>query len=101
MMDAAIEKPKAGHLTVKLDPDERLRLQSIAHAKQRTPHFIMREAITRYIEQEEVQQRFLAAAEQSRKHYSETGLHITHEEFSQWVDALQSNPKAQPPKIHA
>ena len=36
-----------------------VRLQSIAQAKQRTPHFIMREAITRYLEQEEVQQRFL------------------------------------------
>ncbi len=100
-MDAAVEKPKAGHLTVKLDSDERLRLQSIAQAKQRTPHFIMREAITRYIEQEEVQQRFLAAADQSRKHYQETGLHITHEEFSQWVDALQANPQAKPPEIHA
>jgi predicted transcriptional regulator len=100
-MEAAIKKPKGGHLTVKLDPDERLRLQSIAQAKQRTPHFLMREAITRYIEQEEVQQRFLAAAEQSRKHYSETGLHITHDEFSQWVDALQSNPQAKPPQIHA
>ena len=100
-MEAAIEKPKAGHLTVKLDSDERLRLQSIAQAKQRTPHFIMREAITRYIEQEEVQQRFLAAAEQSHKHYQETGLHITHEEFSQWVDALQANPQAKPPEIHA
>ncbi len=100
-MEAVVDKPKAGHLTVKLDSDERLRLQSIAQAKQRTPHFIMREAITRYLEQEEVQQRFLAAAEQSRKHYQETGLHITHEEFSQWVDALQANPQANPPEIHA
>jgi predicted transcriptional regulator len=100
-MEAVIEKPKTGHLTVKLDSDERFRLQSIAQAKQRTPHFIMREAITRYIEQEEVQQRFLAAAEQSRKQYQATGLHITHEEFSQWVDALQSDPQARPPEIHA
>lgn len=100
-MEAAVEKPKAGRLTVKLDSDERLRLQSIAQAKQRTPHFIMREAITRYLEQEEVQQRFLAAADQSSKHYQETGLHITHEEFSQWVDALQANPQAKPPEIHA
>ncbi|NJS37109.1 MAG: hypothetical protein HC765_13015 [Brachymonas sp.] len=44
---AAIEKPKARHLTVKLDSGERLRLKSIAQAKQRTPHFIMREAVTR------------------------------------------------------
>jgi predicted transcriptional regulator len=100
-METALGKPKTGHLTVKLDSDERLRLNSIAQAKQRTPHFIMREAITRYIEQEEVQQRFLAAAEQSRKHFAATGLHITHEEFSQWVEALQSNPQAKPPKIHA
>ena len=50
---------------------------------------------------EEQQQRFMAAAEQSRKHFSTTGLHIRHEEFSQWVDALQANPQAHPPETHA
>ncbi len=49
----------------------------------------------------EKQQRFLAAAEQSREHFSATRLHITHEEFSQWVDSLQVNPQTKPPEIHA
>ena len=100
-METLAEKPRAGHLTVKLASGERQRLHAIAQAKQRTPHFIMREAITRYIEQEEVQQRFIAAAEESRKHYQATGLHITHDELSQWVDSLQANPQAKPPEIHA
>ncbi len=50
---------------------------------------------------EVVQQRFVADAEQSHKHFSATGLHITHGKFGQRVDALQANPQTDPPEIHA
>lgn len=39
-------------------------------------------------------------AKESRKHYQETGLHITHEEFSAWVQAIQKNPKTPMPACH-
>jgi predicted transcriptional regulator len=100
-MEALLERPRTGHLTVKLESGERRRLQDIARAKQRTPHYIMREAITKYIDEEEVQQRFLDVAKESREHYKATGLHITHDEFSNWVDALKTNIKAKPPVCHA
>jgi hypothetical protein len=43
---------------------------------------------------------FVKAAVQSREHYKQTGLHITMDEFSGWVDALQANSKAQMPQCH-
>jgi hypothetical protein len=51
-------------------------------------------------ETEELQQQFLEAAKQSRKHYQKTGLHITQTEFSQWVDAVQTDTNAVPPSCH-
>jgi hypothetical protein len=43
---------------------------------------------------------FLQAAQNSREHVKQTGLHITFDEFSTWVDAVQTNPQAQMPQCH-
>ena len=94
-------KSATANLSLKLDMADRDRLRSLAEYKNRTPHFIMKEAVQRYLLEEEAEQRFVEAAKASRKHYKKTGLHVTHDEFSQWVDALQTNPKAAPPTVHA
>ncbi len=99
-MPATLEKPRAHHMSVKLEDSERDRLKSLAVAKKRTPHYLMKEAIQAYLEKEELEQRFIAAAKESLAHYKETGLHVSHDEFSQWVDDLQSSPKATPPACH-
>ena len=88
------------NLSLKLDIADRDRLRSLADYKNRTPHFIMKEAVQKYLAEEEAQQRFVEAAKASRDHYKKTGLHITHDEFSHWVDALQTNPNAAPPTSH-
>ncbi len=97
----ALEKSVTANLSLKLDIADRDRLRSLAEYKKRTPHFIMKEAVQKYLEEEEAQQRFVEAAKASRSHYKKTGLHVTHDEFSQWVDALQSNPNAVAPMSHA
>lgn len=94
------EKSVTANLSLKLDIADRDRLRSLAEYKKRTPHFIMKEAVQKYLQEEEAQQRFVEAAKASRDHYKKTGLHITHDEFSQWVDALQTNPNALPPTSH-
>lgn len=52
----------------------------------------MKEAILDYVRREEARQNFIAAAEASFAHYKETGLHVTLDEFSTWVDAVQTSP---------
>ena len=94
-------KSATANLSLKLDIADRDRLRLLAEYKNRTPHFIMKQAVQKYLLEEEAQQRFVEAAKASREHYKKTGLHVTHDEFSQWVDALQSNPKAVPPTSHA
>ena len=94
------EKPRAYNMTVKLEDSERDRLKSLAVAKKRTPHYLMKEAISTYLEREEVEQRFMEAARDAKKHYQDTGLHITHEEFSSWVDSLSNNPNTKAPVCH-
>lgn len=47
-----------------------------------------------YVGREEARQNFIKAAEASFEHFKETGLHITLDEFSAWVDAVEMNPDA-------
>jgi predicted transcriptional regulator len=100
MSAATLAKPEMANLSIKLEVSDRDRIRALAAYKKRTPHFIMKEAVQNYLEQEEAEQRFIAAAKASRSHYQKTGLHVTHEEFSSWVDQLQTNPKAAPPVCH-
>lgn len=93
MKTIAIEKPRSpGTVTVKLDPSDRDRIASLATMKKRTPHYLMKEAILEYVQREEARQNFIKAADTSFEHYKETGLHITLDEFSAWVDDVQKNP---------
>ena len=87
-------------MSVKLEAGEREALSRIAAAKNRSAHFVARAAITEYLTREEKRQSFIAEAEASLKHFQETGLHITLEEFSSWADDYQDNPEAPFPECH-
>ena len=100
MKASSIEKPRTGSVTIKLSDTDRDRIASLATAKKRTPHYLMKEAILDYVKKEEVRQNFIAAAESSFEHYKETGLHITLDEFSAWVDRVQQAPDAPAPACH-
>ncbi len=101
MKTLAPDKPRAaGTVTVKLDPSARSRIASLAAVKKRTPHYLMREAILEYIQREEARQNFIQAAEASYAQYKETGLHVTFDEFSAWVDEVQNDPDKPIPACH-
>lgn len=100
MKMSPVEKPRSGSVTIKLDDADRDRIASLATAKKRTPHYLMKEAILEYVKREKARQNFIAAAESSFEHYKEAGLHITFDEFSQWVDKVQENPEAPVPECH-
>ena len=100
MQTNGIEKPLSSNLSVKLDTADRERLKSLALAKKRTPHYVMREAIQKYIAEEEIEQRFIAAAEDSWEDYEKTGLHVTLKEAKSWAKGLKKNPNAPLPVGH-
>jgi predicted transcriptional regulator len=101
MKTSSSEKPRPpGTVTIKLDPADRDRIAALAAMKKRTPHYLMKEAILDYVKKEEARQNFIQAAEASFEHYKETGLHISLDEFSAWVDDVQQNPDASIPACH-
>jgi predicted transcriptional regulator len=98
---APTEDLQAKNATVKLTAKEREGIKTIAALRNRTPHYIMKEAILAYLERAEHEQLFVQAALRSREQLKKTGLHITQNEFSAWVNAIQKNPKTPMPVCHA
>jgi predicted transcriptional regulator len=70
---------------VKLDPDIRDRLERLGKAKQRSTHWLMKEAIARYLEIEEANER-LNQETLARWQQAEQGRVVSHQAVSDWLN---------------
>ena len=73
---------------VKLDRETRDRLQKQGKARNRSSHWLMREAIRRYLEVEERYEQEKAEDQARYQAYRETGHHISHAAMLVWLDQL-------------
>ena len=92
--------PAQSTTSLKLDPSTKKRLQRLASARRRSPHWIMREAIADYLEREEKRDQLRQAALSAWDHYQATGLHLTAEEADAWLAQLKVGKRSTPPKCH-
>lgn len=95
MSDAGV-RPMA----VKLDSDVRERIKRLAEARQRTPHWLLREAIQQYVDREEKREAFRQDAIRAWEEYQATGLHLTLEEVDAWLARLEAGEDAEMPECH-
>lgn len=71
---------------IKLDEDTRARLKALGAAKQRSPHWLMREAIREYLDKEEQIERRNAEADEAWEEYKRTGQFVSNEAMTAWLD---------------
>lgn len=84
-------------VSLKLDGEERARLNSLAVARKRSSHYLMREAVREYLTREEARQSFRDEAAVAWRDYEETGRHATQAELDGWIDSLGTRrPKPAP-----
>ncbi len=86
--------------SIKLDLATKERVQRLASARRRTPHWILREAVEQYVEREERREQLRHDAEAAWAHYRATGLHVTAEEADAWLAKLEPGEDAAPPPCH-
>ncbi len=96
-MNTAAVRPVA----IKIDPEIKERVKRLADARQRTPHWLMREAIRQYVEREEKREAFRQDAISAWNEYQATGLHVTTEEADAWLANLEAGKDVKPPECHA
>lgn len=86
--------------SIKLDDDLKGRVQYLAEGRQRSSHWVMREAISQYVEREEKREAFKNDAMKAWEEYQRTGLHVTLEEADAWLAKLESGEDAGVPICH-
>ena len=87
-------------VSVKLDDDMKNRVQQLAGTRQRSAHWVIREAIREYVEREEARERFKQEALASWTAYKETGQHLTGREVRDWLDTWGTDKEIELPPCH-
>lgn len=90
----------ASTTSLKLDSGMKKRVQRLASARRRTPHWVMREAIEQYVEREEKREQLRRDALAAWSHYQTTGLHVSSEDADAWLSKLEVGKIIAPPKCH-
>ncbi len=87
-------------LAVKIDLEVKKRIKRLADLKQRSTHWLMKEAILQYVEREEKRESFRQDAISAWNEYQATGLHVTVEEADAWLAKLEEGQDVEPPECH-
>ncbi len=88
-------------VAIKIDENIKARLKRLADARQRTSHWLMREAITQYVNREEKREAFRRDSLKAWEDFRENGLHVTADEADAWMAQLEQGNDAEPPECHA
>jgi len=86
--------------SIKIDDDLKGRIQHLAETRQRSAHWIMREALKQYVEREEARESFKQEAMASWAAYQETGKHLTGNEVRSWLGTWGTDGETDAPKCH-
>lgn len=73
---------------VKLDEETRERLKRISEMKDRSVHWLMKDAIRRYLDTEEQFEHEKAEDLARYQAYLDTGRHVSNEDMMSWLDEL-------------
>jgi predicted transcriptional regulator len=95
-----VTAPAVRPVAIKIDEDTRARVKRLADARHRTPHWLMREAITQYVEREEKREAFRQDTLRAWEAYRATGLHVTADEADAWLAQLEQGDDIEPPACH-
>lgn len=87
-------------VSVKLDSDTRARVEQLAQSRNRTAHWMMREAISQYVDREEKRETFKQDTLKAWTEYKETGLHATSDEVETWLNSWGTDNELPAPVCH-
>ncbi len=87
-------------VAIKIDQKTKERYKNLALIKDRSTHWMMREAIKQYVDREEKRESFLRDAVNSWNEYQETGLHATGNEVIKWLNTWGTDDEQDAPECH-
>ncbi len=87
-------------VAIKIDENIKSRIKRLADARHRTSHWLMREAITQYVEREERREAFRQDTFKAWDDYRATGKHVSAAEADAWLAQLEQGNDIEPPECH-
>jgi predicted transcriptional regulator len=86
--------------SLKLDAAMKQRLHRLADSRQRSSHWLMKQAIEQYVDREEKREQLRQDILTAWEEYQETGLHLTGAEADAWLEKLAAGEDAEIPACH-
>ena len=86
--------------SLKIDDEMKGRIRALAQQRDRSAHWIMREAIRQYVDREEARTSFHREALDAWTAYRETGRHLTGAETVAWLESWGSGDEREAPECH-
>ncbi|MFW5641052.1 MAG: CopG family ribbon-helix-helix protein [Thermodesulfobacteriota bacterium] len=90
---------KTTTMGVKLDEETRDRLKALANARQRSAHWLMKDAINKYLEREEEIERRNREADEAWEEYQRTGQFVGHDAMESWLDTWGTDKEDPCPEL--
>ena len=84
--------------SIKLDEATSRRLKALGEVRDRSPHWLMRTAIERYLDAEEIYEREKREDHERWERYQLSGVAVSHTATTQWLDRLADGENAPLPK---
>ena len=86
--------------SIKLDPNMKDRVQRVADSMRRTPHWVMKEAVEKYVTDAERREAWERDSLEALRELDETGLHVTGEEVMVWLESWGTDDEKPAPECH-
>lgn len=83
---------------IKLGSRTRARLKALSRLKQRSQHWLMKEAIDRYLDQEENAERLKHETLERWERYEATGEHISNAAMRAWLESWAAEQDRECPR---
>ncbi len=87
-------------VSIKLDADTQERIKRLATSRERSAHWLMREAISQYVEREELRETFHHDTLEAWQEFQETGRYATAQDVDQWLASWGTDAEGAPPACH-
>lgn len=87
-------------IAVKIDQETRDRIKRLAESRQRTTHWMMKEAISQYLEREEKREAFRQDAIDGWREVETTGMHVGADEVKAWLETWGDDDEQPAPECH-
>src|SRR5471030_973824 len=96
--DMATSATKA--IAIKIDQATQDRVNRLADLRQRTPHSMMKDALSQYLDREEKRESFRNDAISAWNEYQATGSHVDGSEVTAWLETWGEENEQATPKCH-